>query len=84
MFPRKIPQQMESIPGCLDKVKNPCTVQGIPGRLAGMDHVRIKQMFTLSGFIISDPDCINAAEMDPSKWDITDVYNANSLGITSF
>ena len=33
---KKIPGQMESIPGRLDKVQNPCTIQGIPGRLAGM------------------------------------------------
>ena len=32
----KIAGQVESIPGRLDKVQNPCTVQGIPGRLAGM------------------------------------------------
>ena len=33
---KKIPRQMESTPGRLDKVQYPCTVQGILGRLAGM------------------------------------------------
>ena len=34
----KIPGQMESISGRLDKVKNLCTVQGTPGQLAGINY----------------------------------------------